>query len=114
MLLEIMWNKVEYALKYSQKAAGQSEEWYDSNGMKIVLNGRTFKHHHWGGRFHMLPQSYKTSHSLCLNNFLQVWLKCDQRDQVPLFRYIYQDDEVSNFVRGRKFLGDIKYLTRSV
>ena len=32
----------------------------------------TFKYHFWGGRFHMLPQSYKISHGLCLNNLLQV------------------------------------------
>ena len=62
----------------------------------------------------MLPQSYKFSHGLCLNHFLQVWLIGNQRDQVTLFRCINQSDEVSRFVRGRKVLEDMKYLMRSV
>ena len=62
----------------------------------------------------MLPQYYKISYGFCLNNFLQVWLIGNQRDQVPLFRYINRYDEVSSFVRGRKVLGDMKYLMRSV
>ena len=45
----------------------------------------------------MLPQSYECFHGLCLNNFLQVWLICNQRDQVPLFRYINWNDELSLF-----------------
>ena len=44
-LLEGMWNKVDYALKDSQKAASQLEECSDSKRMKSVLNGRTFKYH---------------------------------------------------------------------
>ena len=62
----------------------------------------------------MLPQSCKISHSLCLNNFLQVWLIGNQRDQVPLFIYINQADGVSHLVRLRKFLRGMKYLLRSV
>ena len=62
----------------------------------------------------MLPQYYTFSHSLCLNNFPQVWLIGYQRYQVPQFKYINQADEVSNFVRGSKVLGDMKYLMRSV
>ena len=62
----------------------------------------------------MLPQSYKFSHGLCLNNFLQVLLISNKRDQVTPFRYINQDDEVSHLVRGRKVIGDMKYLMRSV
>ena len=61
----------------------------------------------------MLPQSYTFPHGICLNNFLQVWLIGNQRDQVPLFRYTNWADEVSHFSRGRKVLGDMKYLTRS-
>ena len=62
----------------------------------------------------MLPQSYKISSSLCLNNFLQVWLIVNQRDQVPSFRYINWDDEVYNLVRVRKVLGYMKYLMISI
>ena len=62
----------------------------------------------------MLPQPYKISHGLCLNNFLQVLLICNQRDQVPPFRYINQGGDVSHLVRGRKVLGYMKYLIRSV
>ena len=62
----------------------------------------------------MLPQYYKFSHVLCLNNFLQVFLTGNQRDQVPLLRYINWADEVYHLVRGRKLIGDMKYLTRSV
>ena len=62
----------------------------------------------------MLPHSYKFSHSLCLNNSLQVWFIVNQRYQVPLFRYINQDDDASHSVRGSKLLGYIKYLMRSV
>ena len=40
----------------------------------------------------MLPQYYKFSHGLCLNNFLQVWLIGNQLNQVNLFRYINWDD----------------------
>ena len=36
----------------------------------------------------MRPQSYKFSHSLCLNNVFQVFLIDNQRDQVPPFIYI--------------------------
>ena len=42
----------------------------------------------------MLPQHYKFSHGLCFNNFLQVRFIGNQRDQVPLLRYINSDDEV--------------------
>ena len=38
----------------------------------------------------------------------------NQRYQVPPFRYINCDDEVSLLVRGSKVLGDMKYLMRSV
>ena len=62
----------------------------------------------------MLPRSYKCSHGLCLNNFLQVWLLGNQIYQVPPFRYINWDYEVSILVIGRKVIGDMKYLTRSV
>ena len=62
----------------------------------------------------MLPQYYKFSHVLCLNHFLQVFLTGNQRDQVPLLRYINWADEVYYLVRGRKLIGDMKYLTRSV
>ena len=62
----------------------------------------------------MLPQSYTFSHGLCLNNFLQVLLICNQRDQVPPFRYINQADKVSHLVIVMKVLGDMKYLMRSV
>ena len=41
-LLEGMWNKVEYDLKDSQKAAGKLEECSYSKGMQSVLNGRNF------------------------------------------------------------------------
>ena len=62
----------------------------------------------------MLPQSYTFSHVLCLNNFLQVLLTCNQRYQVPLFRYINQADKVSHLFIVMKMLGDMKYLMRSV
>ena len=62
----------------------------------------------------MLPQSYTFSHGLCLNNFLQVLLICNQRYQVPPFRYINQYDKVSHLVIVMKVLGDMKYLMRSV
>ena len=62
----------------------------------------------------MLPQSYKFSHGLCLNNFLQVWLIGNQRYQVPPFRYINWNDEVSHFVMVRKVIGNMKYLMSSV
>ena len=85
LLLEGMWNKVEYALKYSQNLSGPLEECSDSKLMQIVLNGSTLKYRFGGGRFHMLPQSYTFSHGICLNTFLQVWLIVNQRYQVPLF-----------------------------
>ena len=62
----------------------------------------------------MLPQSCTFSHSLCLNNFLQVLLICNQRYHVPPFRYINQADKVSHLVIVMKVLGDMKYLMRSV
>ena len=57
---------------YSQKGAGQFEDCSNSKVMQNLLNGRTFKYHFWGGRFHMLPQSDKISHGFCLSNFLLV------------------------------------------
>ena len=62
----------------------------------------------------MLPQSHKKYQDICLNNFLQVLLISNQIYQVPSFRYINQDDEVSHLVRGRKMLGDIKYSMKPV
>ena len=53
-----MWIAVEYALKDSQKMAGQLEECSDSKGVQSGLNGRTFKCHFGGGMFHMLSQFY--------------------------------------------------------
>ena len=38
----------------------------------------------------------------------------NQKDQVPLFIYINWDDEVSNLVRGKEVVGDMKYLMMSV
>ena len=61
----------------------------------------------------MLHQSYKISHGLCLNNFLQVWLIGNQRYQFPLLRYINRYDELS-LVKGRKIIGDVIYLMRPV
>ena len=66
-----------------------------------MLNGRTFKYQFGEDRFHMLPQSYKVSHGLSLNNFLQVWLIGNQRDRVPSFRCINQADGVYHLVRLR-------------
>ena len=62
----------------------------------------------------MLPQPYKLSQGLCLNNFLQVWFLSNQRYQVPPFRHINRDDEVFYLVRERKVLGNMKYLMSSV
>ena len=62
----------------------------------------------------MIPQSYNVSRDLCVNNFLQVWLICNQRDQVPLFISNNQDDDVYNLVSGWKVLGNMEYLMRSV
>ena len=58
----------------------------------------------------MIHQSYTFSHGICLNHFLQVFLICNQRYQVPLSRYINQADEVSHLVRVSKVLGDMKYV----
>ena len=62
----------------------------------------------------MIPQSYKFSHRLCLNKFLQVLLLDNQRDKVPPFICINWGDDVSHFGRGRKVLGYMEYLMRSV
>ena len=62
----------------------------------------------------MLPQSYTFSHGLSLNNYLQVLSIGNQRYQVPPLRYINWCDEVSHLVRGRKVLGDMRYLMGSV
>ena len=62
----------------------------------------------------MLPQSHEFSHAPCLNNFFQVWFIYNQRYQVPLFIYINLDYGVYHLVIGRKVLGGIKYLMRSV
>ena len=45
LVLEGMWNKVDYALKDSRKMSGQLEECSDSKVMKSVFNGRNFKYH---------------------------------------------------------------------
>ena len=111
-VLELMWNKLEYALNNSQKMAGQLEECYDSKGMQSVLIGRSFKYYFGGDRFHMLPNSYEFSRGLCLNNFLQIWFISNKRDQVPQLSHINRDHEVSLLVRGIKLLGHMKYLMR--
>ena len=49
--LEVMWNKVEYALNDSRKAAGQLEEGSYSKGMQSVSNGINFKYHFGGVGF---------------------------------------------------------------
>ena len=50
----------------------------------------------------MLPQSYKFSHILCLDNFFQVLLIGNKRDQVHPFRYINRADEVYHFLEEVK------------
>ena len=82
--------------------------------MQSGLNGSTFKYHFGVRRFHIIPQSYGFSQGLWLKNFLQVLLLCNQRYQVPLLIYINQYGQVSCLVIGRKLLGDMKYLMRSV
>ena len=77
-----MRNKVEYSLKDSQKFASQLKECSDSKGAQSGLNVRVFKYHIGVRRFHILLQSYKLSHGLCLNSFPQVLLLGNQRDQV--------------------------------
>ena len=112
LLLERMQNKVEYALNDSPKAAGKLEVCYNSQVMKSLFNLSTFKYNFGGGRFHMLPRSYKFSHGLFLNNFLQVLLIGNQRDQVTPIIYINFYDDVSPLDRGSIVLGDMKYLMR--
>ena len=73
-LLDLLWTKVECALKDSRKYPGQLEECSYSKGMKSLFNGRDFKYHFGGGRFHMLPHPYKFSHGLFFNNLFQVCL----------------------------------------
>ena len=48
------------------------------------------------------------------DNLLKYLLIGNQRYQVPPFIYINRVDDVSHMVRGRKVLGDMKYLMRSV
>ena len=50
--------------------AGQLEEFSDSKVLQSVLNVITCKYHFGGGTFHMLHQSYKCFHGLCLNKLL--------------------------------------------
>ena len=64
--------------------------------------------------FHMLPHSYRFSHGLYLNNFLQVWFIDNQRDRVHPFRYINRYYGMSRLVRERKVLVDMKYSILSV
>ena len=53
----------------------------------------------------MLPQSYKFSHGLCLNNSFRFLLIGNQRYQGPPFIYINWVDKVSCLVRGGKSRG---------
>ena len=99
-----------YSREFSVEILTKEEERWS----KTAEEKNSFKYNFWVGRFHMLPQSYTFSHGLCLNNFLQVLLVCNQRDQVPPFIYINQADKVSHLVIVMKLLGDIKYFTRSV
>ena len=62
----------------------------------------------------MIPQSYKFSHRLYVNNLFQVWLIGNQIYQVPMFIYMNWYGEVYHLFRGRKLLGDMKYLMRPV
>ena len=73
---------------------------------------RASKYHFWRGMFHILLQSNKFSHGLCLDNFLQFWLIGHQIDHVHPFIYINPAGEVSHLFKGRKVIGNIKYLTR--
>ena len=79
-----------------------------------MLNGRTFTYHFGGGRFHILPQYYRFSHGLFLNNSRQVWFIGNQRDVVPMFRYINHSYKVYRLVIRKKVLVDKKYLMRPV
>ena len=62
----------------------------------------------------MIPQYYKFSYYLCLNNLFQVWFIGNHWDQVTPLIYIIWDDEVSRLVINRRFLRDMKYLMSSV
>ena len=61
----------------------------------------------------MLPQYYKFSHGLCLNNFIQILLIINQGYQVPIFRYIHWAYEESHLIRVNTVIGHMKYLMRS-
>ena len=74
----------------------------------------TLKYHFGGGRFHMLPQPYKFSHGLFWIISFRFCLIFNKRYQVTPLIYNNCVDEVSRFFRGRKLLGDMKYLMRSV
>ena len=69
----------------------EGEMWLKTAGQMSL------KYNFWGGRFHMLPQSYKFSYVLCLNHLIQVWLIGNKKYQVPPFRYINKADGVSHF-----------------
>ena len=73
----------------------------------------TFKYYCFEWGVHMLPQSCKISHNQCVNIFQFLFI-VNQRYQVPGLRYIDRGDEVSRLVRGRKVLGNMKYLMSSV
>ena len=49
LVIEGVWNMVEYVLKDSRKMTGQLEEYYDSKVLQSGLNGRTFKFFFGGG-----------------------------------------------------------------
>ena len=108
LLLERMWDQIEYILKDSPKAARQFEDCSDSKVIQSILNERTFKYHYGVGRFHMLPHSYTFADGFSLNNLLQVWVMGNQRYCVHPSRYINQNDELYCLVRGGKVLGDMK------
>ena len=109
-MLEGMENKVKYDLKNSRKMTGQLEECSDLKVMQIVFNGRTFKYHLGGCRFHMLPQSNKFYHGHCLNNSPQILLIGNHIYQFTPFIHINHEDEVSHLIRVMKVLGNMKYL----
>ena len=66
-MLEGMCNTAEYALKDSRKMAGQLEGCFYLKKGKHVLYERTLEYCFWGGRFHIIPQSYKFYHGLCFD-----------------------------------------------
>lgn len=83
-----------------------------ADGGVMTLNGRRFRYHTWGEKFHMLPETWVFPHGMNMQVLMNLWFCGIESEGVPPFRFVKKGCEVHHIPRGTKVLSDMKYLMK--